>query len=515
MNEKRLCISICAGTARQFIDNVRRAAERADVIELRLDCIDPAETDRLWSQLKDVRSSFSGKLLATYRPRGQGGLSEATVEQRHLFWRDSKVYEFVDWADFEHDLAVNNWGQSDAAFGQLIHSFHDFHGVPENLELIYAQLSQKALDKYPNKHPGVVKIVTYADDATDALPVWELLNKANRDGLPFVPIAMGEAGKWTRILGPAHGAFMTYASLDLGLATAPGQISASDLLDSYHVKNIDRDTGVYGIVAGNTAYSMSPFIHNAAFKAAGSNAVFVPFQVIDLDQFFGRMVNAGSREIDLNIKGFAVTNPHKQCVIRHLDHVDKTAAAIGAVNTVKIEDNKTYGFNTDADGFIIPLKEKLADLKGAKVAVVGAGGAARACIYALVRESASVTIFARNTERSIGLANEFDTGLERLTLDTDLRKFDVVVNATPLGVRGDRESESIAFADQLAGVKVVYDLTYNPVETVLTREAKAAGAAVIGGLDMLIGQAADQFKIWMGIDAPIDTMRSVVVAKIT
>ena len=216
----------------------------------------------------------------------------------------------------------------------------------------------------------------------------------------IIPIAMGESGKWTRILGLAHGAFMTYAALDTGKETAPGQVSAKDLIEVYRAKELDENTEVYGIIGGNTSYSMSPYIHNAAFKFHKLNAVFVPLQMQNLDEFIKRMVRAETREIDLNFKGFAVTIPHKQNIIKHLDYLDDSAKKIGAVNTVKIENGKLYGYNTDAHGFIEPLKNAYGNLKNTKVAILGAGGAARACIYALKKEGAEVTLLRQRFIKS-------------------------------------------------------------------------------------------------------------------
>src|SRR5262249_46574426 len=157
---------------------------------------------------------------------------------------------------------------------------------------------------------------------------------------PVIPIAMGESGKWTRILGLAHGAFLTYASLETGKETASGQITVDEMHDVYRAKELDKTTEVFGIIAGNTGYTVSPVMQNAAFKAAELNAVFVPFQVKDLDEFMHRIVKPATREIELNLKGFSITNPHKQSIIPHLDEIDETAKTIGAVNTVKVEDGK-------------------------------------------------------------------------------------------------------------------------------------------------------------------------------
>ena len=248
---------------------------------------------------------------------------------------------------------------------------------------------------------------------------------------------------------------------------------------------------------------------------AGLNFVFVPLQTDDLDSFLRRMVNRGTREIHLNFAGFSVTNPHKQAIMDHLFDCDETARAIGAVNTVKIEGDRMIGFNTDAPGFISPLLRAFGSVRDAHVSVVGAGGAARAVVYGLKREGADVTVYARDASKASALAIEFRVRSD--SLNTDHRRpltTDILVNCTPLGTKGDNEEKSIATADELRDVKLVYDLVYNPLETRLLREAKIAGARTLGGLEMFFAQGARQFEIWTGREAPIDAMRSAVEARL-
>ena len=324
---------------------------------------------------------------------------------------------------------------------------------------------------------------------------------------------MSEAGKWTRILGLAHGAPITYASLDEGAETAPGQISATDLKHVFRVQELNRETNVYGVIAGNTSYSLSPYMHNATFRQTGLNSVFIPLQVRDLDNFMRRMVKPDTREVDLNFRGFSVTNPHKQAIMKYLDVVDETAQKIGAVNTVKVEGGKLSGYNTDAPGFIGPLKVLYGDLKDARVAVAGAGGAARACVYALQQEGADVTLLARDPKKAAAFARQFGMNVEALKPGQKITT-DVLVNATPLGTTGEAETETIATADELRDVNLVYDLVYNPAKTRLLREAGMSGAKTIGGLDMLIAQGAQQFLIWTGNEAPVDVMKTAITERL-
>jgi 3-dehydroquinate dehydratase/shikimate dehydrogenase len=494
MNKRKICISICATTADELFEKIARAEPLADVIELRFDCLSPAEIDGSFDNLPQI----SGKYLITYRPSEQGGKRVLPLGERIKFWsRVTIKMEGRDYfADHERDIDFPlNFSNERAIISE-----HYFSGLPYDFAISYeamASLSGKT-----------AKIAATCSEVTDAIPLWELLRHAQADGNDIIPIAMGEAGKWTRILGLAHGAFMTYASLDADGATAPGQIAAEDMIDVFRVKELDQNTEVFGIIAGDTTYSMSPYIHNPAFKEAGMNRVFVPLQVADLGQFIRRMVKAETREVDLNFHGFSVTNPHKQAIIPFLDELDETARAIGAVNTVKIDGGKLYGYNTDAPGFIRPLLDAYGDITDARAAVFGAGGAARACIYALKQASANVTIFARNEQIGNQLAEEFDVRYKKLETQDSLPETDVLINATPLGTVGATENDTITAAEQLADLKLVYDLIYNPEETRLIREAKTAGCKTLGGLDMLIGQAIRQFEIWTGETPSRETMEA-------
>lgn len=503
MNKGKICVSVYAEHADEFVKNIERGEEFGDVVELRFDFLAESELENALEKTCNLKTEKN--LLLTFRPKQQGGMRNLSNLEREIFW--SSGYDFcTNWADVEIDLVetVSHW-----LFEKIICSHHDFNAAPENLIEIYENLKATNAD--------VIKIAVQADDIADAIDVWKLLEKAKSENKEIIPIAMGEAGKWTRILGLAHGAFMTYASLDAGSETAPGQISAKDLLEVYRVKELDANTEIYGIVGGNTSYSLSPFMHNAAFKSEKRNAVFVPFQVKNLDEFMRRMVKPETREIELNFKGFSVTIPHKQAIIKYLDEIDETARAIGAVNTVKIENGKLYGYNTDAPGFIEPLKNVYGELQNAKVAVLGAGGAARACVYALKKENAEVAIFARNLEKAKSLAGEFNVELKEFpnaNQTSQIGSFDVVINTTPLGTKGELENETALLAGQLGDVKLIYDLVYNPFQTRLMSEADKANVPKIGGMAMLVAQGAKQFEIWTGKAAPLKEMGAEVLKRL-
>jgi 3-dehydroquinate dehydratase/shikimate dehydrogenase len=503
MNNGKICVSVCAETADETIKQIKRAEELADIIEIRFDCLNTSEIKKVWN------SSVSDKEeIYTFRPKEQGGKRDLSKNERLEFWQSGNV---TDWVDFEMDLYEMNavWNHRN-----IICSHHDFIGVTENLDKVFDKM--KATNaQLNNANNDVLKIAVFADDITDSLTVWKLLERTKKDNTEIIPIAMGEAGKWTRILGLAYGAFMTYASLDAGQETAPGQVSAKDLIEVYRAKELDETTEVYGILGSNTSVSMSPYIHNAAFKYHNLNSVFVPLQVHDLDEFVRRMVKPETCEVELNFRGFSVTIPHKQAIIKHLDFVDETARKIGAVNTVKIIDGKLYGYNTDAQGFVEPLLNSYGDLTNVKVAVLGAGGAARACVYALKQNGAEVTIFARDLAKAASLIEEFEIQSSNFrNQNENYGEFDILVNTTPLGMKGKAEGKTPATAEQLNGLNLVYDLVYIPFQTALMSEADKAEVPKIGGLAMLIAQAMQQQKIWTGLDAPMKEMSRAALERL-
>lgn len=499
MNNGKICVSVCAETADEFIEKIKRAESIGDLVELRFDCLKPEE----FSLPVPITNGYNENYIFTFRPKEQGGKRELTLEEREEFWNSG-----VDFCggDFEEDVVKNhlNW-----QYRPIICSHHDFDGVPDNLVEIYDRI------KFSEANVNIIKIAVQANEVTDSLAVWKLLKKAKSENQQLIPIAMGEAGKWTRILGLAFGSPITYASLESGNETAPGQISANDLIEVYRVKELNEQTDIYGIIGNPVSQSMSPYMHNAAFKHHNLNAVYIPFEVANLDEFIKRMVRQETREIDWNLKGFSITIPHKETIMKHLDFIDEDAKAIGAVNTVKIVDNRLCGYNTDANGFIEPLRNSYGDLKDANVGIIGNGGAARACIYALKKEGANVTILARNIEKAKPFSEEFGVQSSDFRVrETNFDDYDILVNTTPLGMKGELENQTPATAESLKNLHMVYDLVYNPFETLFMREAKSVDVPTIGGLAMLVAQGMKQFEIWTELDAPMQIMSRAALQRL-
>ena len=439
MNNGKICVSICAETADAFIEKIKVAADIADVIELRFDLLDYAETEKLLLKLKQIKKNTSKPFLAAMHNSAESKIEGETLHLgAYNIWSRILASNVVDYFDpFQNEISkilLEEWSRkkskskivNDAKNHIFIYSHHSFSKTPKNLELIFDQMIETPAQ--------IVKIAVQANKATDTIAIWNLLNNAKTENKKLIPIAMGEAGKWTRILGLAFGSPITYASLDDGNETAPGQISAKDLIEVYRVKELNEQTEIYGIIGNPVSHSLSPYMHNAAFKHHNLNAVYIPFEVANLDEFIKRMVRPETREIDWNLKGFSVTIPHKEAIIKHLDFIDEDAKTIGAVNTVKIIDGKLHGYNTDAHGFIEPLRNSYGELNDTRVGIIGNGGAARACVYALKKEGANVTIFARNVKNAESIATEFNVNLEEIkALDSSNSALNLLVNTTPLG----------------------------------------------------------------------------------
>ncbi|XRO77703.1 shikimate dehydrogenase [Methanocaldococcus sp. 10A] len=276
---------------------------------------------------------------------------------------------------------------------------------------------------------------------------------------------------------------------------------------------IDAKTKVIGLIGHPVEHSFSPIMHNAAFKDKGLNYVYVAFDVLPENL---KYVIDGAKA--LGIVGFNVTIPYKIEIMKYLDEIDKDAQLIGAVNTIKIEDGKAIGYNTDGIGARMALEEEIGKVKNKNIAIFGAGGAARAVAFELAKDN-NIIIANRTVEKAENLAKEIAKKLNKKFgeevkfsgLDVDLKDIDIIINATPIGMYPNVDVEPIVKADKLREDMVVMDLIYNPLETVLLKEAKKVNAKTINGLGMLIYQGAVAFKIWTGVEPNIDVMKESII----
>jgi shikimate dehydrogenase/3-dehydroquinate dehydratase type I len=502
----RICVPVCVHRLDELPSATNAAASASDIVELRADCLPASDAASILQTVRELKRP----LILTLRSPEEGGQSENNFDARRRFWTSLQQLPSDALIDLELDLVEEfsrgeSTGSLKVDWRHVICSYHDFDRTPDNLPEMF--------DRMVSTEAGIIKIAVHSADAIDCLAVFDLLDRAKRIGRDLIAISMGEPGVMTRVLGPARGSFLTYGSIDDERATAPGQLTAGELRELYRIDGIDGATQVFGIIGTHVSHSLSPHIHNAAFAASELNAVYIPFQVHEPNEFIRRMVHPKTRELDWNLNGLSVTAPHKSIVMQQLDWIAPACREIGACNTVVVRDNQLLGYNTDAEGFVGPLRDALGSIRDVRCAVVGAGGAARACVWALKREAADVTVFARDKSKAEFLAQTF--GLHTAQLPTaSFKGFDVVINTTPLGTRGEYEDQSIANAEQLQGVRLAYDLVYNPGATKFLREAAMAGCTSLSGLEMLLGQAVEQFKLWTGKTPDLEIMRTAALRKL-
>lgn len=480
----RVCVPVCARNFAELAEACERAGAWADVVELRLDCIE----ENLVFEIEKFISRVSHPIILTFRPAEQGGYRVLGRSEREAFWKRDLRTSFL--FDIEEDLVRT----SSFDWPRVIVSHHDFSGMPDDLEEIYERMAATPA--------RIVKIAVRANDITDCIRVFHLLARARNENRELIAIAMGNAGVATRVLGPSRGAYLTYGSLEDESATAPGQINARELRSVYRIDEIDDDSMICGLVGLPVMHSVSPHMHNAAFAAVGVNGVYLPLEVRDVEPFIKRMVHPRTRELDWNLRGLSVTAPHKLNVIEFLDWVHPGAQEIGAVNTIIVKGHELHGYNTDVHGLIEPLVERVGPVKNLSVAVLGAGGAARAAVWALKRDQAKVTLFARDPLKARSVSEDFAVPCELLST-ASFAGYDVVINATP---------QAPARAEQLAGAGLVYDLIYNPIETEFLKEGRKAGCATLGGLPMLVAQARLQFQLWTGKTPATNIMHDAAIA---
>ncbi|MBL8188661.1 MAG: shikimate dehydrogenase [Acidobacteria bacterium] len=499
-----ICIPITESTSEAFLSAILEASQQADIIELRLDYLSVADRSTVLSKLPALAADPACKdLLLTFRPRQQGGHQDLSLEDRQTFWRllPPEVIAASRFVDFEFDL-VESWdAHSPVPWEKVICSWHNFEETANDLLAQY--------DRMAATPAAIVKIATMANRITDCLKTFELIEHA-KDKKPVIALAMSFAGVATRILSLASGSFLTFGSLRKGAESAAGQVTASDLTNLYRVTQLNRESEIFGIIGFPVAHSRSPIMHNAVFSSYGRNAAYLPFEVQDAGEFIRDFVRPETKKFAWPLRGLSVTIPHKLAVIPYLDYVDSTAKTIGAVNTIVVENGKLSGFNTDIVGAMKPLEE-LVELSGVRVAVLGAGGSARAICHGLNQRGAETTIFARDLIKAAPLAEEFTTKLERL--DNFSGDFDVVINCTPIGMRHHSEGQSPLTAKSLLKTKLVYDLIYTPNETALLLNAKTAGCQTLGGMSMLIGQAVEQMRLWLGLETTFEVMRKALESR--
>ncbi len=478
MNRPKLCVTVTADTTAELRTR-RDQVTDADLVELRLDTVrDPSAAAALAGRRKPV--------IITCRSRAQGGHYAGSEEERRTILSEALAlgaeYVDVEWQSSCAELLDRAGGR------RIVLSHHDFTGVPADLQdLTRAMLGSGA---------EIVKVAVMASRLTDCVT---LRNLGRNTRVPIILIAMGEPGVPSRVLAAWMGSCWTYA----GDGAAPGQISAARMQDEFGFHRIGAATEIYGVLGKPVSHSVSPSMHNAAFHATHRDAVYLPLAAADFDDFIAFADAVG-------LRGASVTAPFKVQAFERADESDPVSRRIRSLNTLRRNGTRWLGCNTDVSGFLAPLGTSM-HLRGARGTILGAGGAARSVSVALASAGMRVTIAARRQDQARAVAAL--TGAAVSSWPPDPASWDLLVNATPAGT-APRTDESPLPGYLFHGGTIVYDLVYNPPHTQLLADAARAGCRTIGGLDMLVAQAQDQFEWWTGQRPPDRVLRDAATARL-
>ena len=465
------------------------AEKGAELVELRLDWL---------SRRPDIARLTKDRptpVVVTCRTLNDRGRWRGTEEQRLALLREA-IVTGVEYVDLEGEIAgkIPRYGDT-----KRIVSYHNFDETPVHLPDILKALSEK--------DPDIVKIVTMANVPEDNVRMLELVESA---GIPVVGFCMGELGIPSRVLCGKFGSPFTYASFSKDRELAPGQLSFAETKALYGFDRIDSETKVFGLLGDPVAHSYSPLVHNAAFRKLKQNAVYLPFRIPP--EFLASSIERFDR---LGFNGYSVTIPHKEEAVT-LAQADEIASDIGAANTLFREGETWHATNTDysaaADALQSVLDERLDErnrsILDRKVMILGAGGVARAIGLAMVRKGAAVIITNRSSERGKNLANEL--GCQSVTWENrGVEDAEVVINCTSVGMHP--KVDETPYEDHwLRENAIAFDTVYSPENTLFLKRARERGCETVSGLDMFVRQAAHQFEIFTGLEAPIEYMRETL-----
>jgi 3-dehydroquinate dehydratase/shikimate dehydrogenase len=476
----RLCTTVSADSMRDLRRRRDEAARAgADLVELRLDGVGDV----------DVAGALEGRtspVIVACHPAWEGGRFDGSEDERARILTQALELgaDLVD-VEWKADLTK---ALDARLLDRVVLSHHTFEGLPADLrERVLAMQAVGA---------GVVKVAVTATGLRDLLRLRHagcVLDEGRK-----VLLAMGVAGWPTRLAPWRFGSAWTYA----GGISAVGQISASAMIEEFRFREVTRDAELYGVVGSPIGHSVSPVMHNAAFRALNRDAIYVPLESGDADDLleFAR---------EMRFAGISVTAPLKVPLFERSDEVDDLSGRVGACNTLRFREGRVEATNTDVAGFLAPLDRRGIRPEGLRAAVLGAGGAARGVAVALGSRGARVTIHARRPEQARETAAV--AGASWGPWPPPSGSWDLLVNATPVGTAP--RTDEMPFDGPFDGA-IVYDLVYNPSRSRLLRAAASEGRETIDGLEMLVAQACLQLEWWTGARAPEAAMRAAAERKL-
>lgn len=494
MNQPLVCMTLTGKTLDEDLKLVKKYEKYIDIVELRVDHLD--EDEQLYA--RRFPAMIYQPCILTIRRDIDGGLftggefARTNLYARALAFANpdkSKNFAFVD---FEDDFHIPSIQDAAMAFGvKIIRSYHNMKDPVTNI--------RERCDIMRKTGYEIPKIAFMPHSLSDVL---NLIKEGERmTQYEHILCAMGPLGFPSRILASYTNSFLTYVSPQevLENTKAIGHIDPVTINDVYHFHSINQDTSLYGITGWPLVKTSSPEIHNKGYAAKGMNAVYIPYRSPLISDTLSFCEGIG-------VKGLSVTIPHKESVLYYLHEQSPEVVQIGACNTIVRKNNKWLGYNTDAPGFRRALEEFLGPvkIKHKKVAVIGAGGAAKAIVYVLKQMGARVCIFNRTVETAAQLADKY--GFNYCQLDAHCAaKLDeystLIVQTTSVGMNAEgpsnSENDPIYFYD-FRGNELLFDIVYEPATTPIMKRASLAGCRVCNGFKMLEYQGYEQFKLFTG-----------------
>ena len=498
MTRPQLCMTLTGTTLEENLKNINDYRRYIDMAELRVDFL----SEIVPSQIAAFRDKAALPCILTVRRKIDGGQWQNSEDERaalfeRIFGEILKVQvaggNGFDFVDFEDDFRDENLRRAAANVGlTIIRSVHNFEGPVGDAAERVAEMGYSE-----NEIPKIAFMPRSLDDVTS------LFESAQKLQGNHILLAMGELGLPSRILAEKLGNFLTFCSLpsqDSSISSL-GHLDPVTLNETYHFRELTAETKVFGITGWPLAATSSPALHNEGYKKTGLDAVYIPVRAQTIDEaiHFDEAVGIG---------GMSVTIPHKESVMPFLKELSPEVSEIGACNTIVHKSDGWHGYNTDAPGFSKSLLEftALENLKGKKVSVIGAGGAACAVIYALKKLGADVCIFNRTVGKAKILAERFDCAYAPLD-ESSLQKLkeynQIIVQTTSKGMKNtepaNAENDPIFFYD-FDGSELLFDIVYVPEVTPVMARAQKSGCRVCNGFDMLRYQGYEQFKLFTGVE---------------
>jgi shikimate dehydrogenase/3-dehydroquinate dehydratase type I len=504
---------------------IKRSCQSADFIELRMDLIRDGNLAKLTDTAR--RESDSIKIIVTCRKKEEaapakaaaraGSLVKHTTEKKMALLKEA-IELGADFIDIElaegkkairelQSLCAKKRGKT-----KIIVSYHNLKETPAltGLKEIFHQCAKFK--------PAIVKIVTTAKTVEDNLVTLNLISYAQKRSQKIISLCMGDKGVISRVVAPLMGSYLSFAALEMGEQSAPGQFTVGQMkrinellknnrtAPSAPVLSSHKTLPQNYILLGNpVGQSLSPLMHTSALKKMGITGNYSAFCVGDLG---GAM--QGMRA--MNIHGASVTIPFKVAVMEYMDDLDDDALAIGAVNTIVNNNGRLSGYNTDWLGLILTIKEAMT-IKNKIFVIIGAGGTARAAVYGISKEGGFPIVVNRSPEKGNIIANKFGCPFYSLT-EIGSIKADCLINTTPVGMYLQKDKSPVQ-GKTLAGYKYVMDVIYNPLKTKLLADAEKHNCHIISGLDMFVHQGAEQFRLWTGKESPRKLMKKVILERLT